>query len=211
MSEEITAPPVEDFDIVDWLNDSINAESTITVYRDGTRLYQLEELSALAANAAERAKNADAAGLSIADEFDEAATEAIASAEKLRKELAPSGVTFRLRSIGTESRDVLYKALARESRFKGTPKSGDVEAIPGGDKHPDFFGAFQDVLIARAVVDVTTADDRKDARQWTAERVNALRKLPLREFDRLWNKVHDLHYKQYDIERMIDLDFSSRH
>lgn len=208
----MTDAPVtpETLDIGDWLSGLVNAESTITVYRDGTRLYQLEELSRLAADAAEQAKNANNAGLSIADEYDETASEAIAAAEKVRAELAPSGLTFHLRSIGTEGRDALLKKLEREPRFKAVPKTGDTEAIPGGQQHPDYFEAYQHELTSRAIIKVEDANGRGNAEPWTPEKVAGLRRLPLNEFNRLWNKVYDLHYKNYDIERMVDLDFSSR-
>lgn len=211
MPEE-TDPQVQaaadDFDVVDWLSDVINAEAEITVYRDGTRLLELAELADLAGEAIEKAKGSKEANLTIADEYNETAEEARVAAEKLREELTPSGLTFKLRSIGTEARDMLLKTV--EQRFKAQPAKGDEPAVKGGQDHPDFFETFQDELLARTIVSATTAQGKTDGKKWTAERVHKLRSLPQFEFHRLWRKGNGLYTTQYDIDKMFDLDFSSR-
>ena len=212
MSEQ-TAPEVEqaleEFDVVDFLSDTINAESDITVYKDGTTLVQLARAEQIAREATEEQKQAEAAKLSIADEYDEAAAEATQIATALRDKLSQSGITFSLRSVGTESRDVLIKKLERESRFKAVPAKDGEPAVQGKRDHPDFQKAFEEELLALSIVKAA-ADGKVDPKKWTPARVRSLRKLPGNEFTRLWNKCYELHFMQYNIDRMIDLDFSSR-
>lgn len=204
--------PVEkataDFDVADWLNDVINAEGSITVYKNATLILELEQLSELAREAADKSSKANAAELSIADEYDEAAQEALAAAEKVREALLPYGLTFHLRSIGNHARDVLTDKVARQ--FKATPATDDEPAVPGGQEHPDFFPEYQRQLASRSIVKVSTPDGRESTAAWTPERVESLRALPGNEWNRLWNKIHSLTFTQYDIDRAIDLDFSSR-
>lgn len=213
MADETTDPQVQaaidDFDVANWLSDVINAEAEITVYKNGTILLELNELSALAEEAAEKSKNAKQAELSIADEYSDAATEAIAAAEALRETLKPSGITFKLRSIGTESRDVLIKKIER--KYPAQPAKDGKPAIKGGTDHPDFWEDYQEQLLSKTIVSATTADGRTDSKEWTPDRVKTLRRLPQFEFQRLWNKASSLYTTQYDIDRMVDLDFSSRH
>lgn len=214
MSDEQTTDPqvqtaADDFDVTNWLSDVINAEGEITVYRNGTLLLELNELSALAAEATEKSDNAQKAELSIADEYTDAATEAREAADQVREALKPSGLTFKLRSIGTESRDVLLKKLER--RFPAEPAKDGKPAVKGGTDHPDFYETYQEELLAKTIVSATAADGRTDAKPWTVDRVKALRGLPQFEFQRLWNKASSLYTTQYNIDQMFDLDFSSRH
>lgn len=201
---------LDDFDVVAWLDDSINAESTITVYRDGTTLLELQELAEVAEEATRKAKQSSEAKLSIADDYADTAQEAVEAAEDARERLAKSGLTFKLRSVGTETRDVLLKKLARDKRFKEVEETEDQPGVPGGERHPDFQRVYQHELMSKAIVSVSTADGKVDSKPWTPERVESLHRLPLNEYTRLWNKVYEIHYAQYDIDRMVDLDFSSR-
>lgn len=212
MSDETTTPAaIENFDVLDWLNDAINAETEITVYRDGTALVTLGDLANLADEASDKAGKAKMAELSIADEFDEAAQEAIKAVEAQREVLKRSGLTFKLRSIGSEARDVLLKKLERDDRFKAVPAADDEPAVPGKRQHPEFLFAFQQELLSRSIVSATDAQGRVNNGPWGMDVVDALHThLPLNEFPRLLNKAHDLHFTQYEIEKLVDLDFSSR-
>lgn len=196
----------EEFDVLDWLNDAINAEGSVTVYKNATLLLELDQLSELAREAADKSKKAEQAGLSIVDEYDEAAQEALAAAEAVREQLLPYGVTFHLRSIGNKARDTLVEKVARE--LKAKPATDDEPAVPGGREHPDFFPRFQHQLLSKSIVKVTTPDGRESTAAWSPERVEALRKLPGNEWNRLWNKLDGLTFAQYDIDRALDLDFS---
>jgi hypothetical protein len=183
ISDEAKAA-LEGFDALDWLNGAINAETEITVYRDGTGLLTLAELVELADDATDKEQR-----------------------ETLRK----SGLTFKLRSIGTDARDMLLKKLEREERFKAKPATDDEPAVPGRRQHPDFMYAFQQELLSRSIVSATTPTGQVDRGPWGMDRINALReKLPMNEFPRLVFKAHDLHFTQYEIDKLIDLDFSSR-
>lgn len=202
---------LEGFDALDWLNGAVNAETEITIYRDGTGLLTLAELVDLADDATDKAQKATMAELSIADEFESTATDAVAAVKAQRETLKASGLTFKLRSIGTDARDVLLKKLEREDRFKAKPATDDEPAVPGRRQHPEFLYAFQQELLSRSIVSATTPNGQTDRGPWGMDRVNALReKLPLNEFPRLVNKAHDLHFTQYEIDKLIDLDFSSR-
>lgn len=210
-----TAPEIQEavdsFDVVDWLNEAVNASTTITVYRDGATLRELAEAAPVLEEAEKDSKNAKAAELSIADEFDEAAQEARAIVEPLREKLQESGATFHLRSIGTTARDELIKAVSRRKDLKAVPATEDEPAVRGGREHPDFQDRYEEALIAKSIVKVVDAQGRENVALWTADKVKALRKLPANEFRRLWDKTYGLHWMQYEIDQMIDLDFSSRH
>lgn len=217
MSDEIpTISPeaqtaVDSFDLVDWLNDAVNAESEITVYRDGIALMTLGELVELADEASDKAEKANLAELSIADDFTEAGRDAVQAVEAQREVLKKSALTFQLRSIGSVARDALLKKMEREDRFKAVPATDDEPAVPGRRQHPEFLFSFQKELLSRSIVSATDVQGRVNRGPWTLEIVDSLNeKLPLNEFSRLLNKAHELHFTQYEIDKLIDLDFSSR-
>jgi len=146
--------------------------------------------------------------LSIADEaqveqLDSDVEDQIA---KLRESLAESGLTFHLTGFPQVEQTLIDKATAK--RFKAKPATETEEAVPGGNSHPDYPMALSDAYLARSIEKVVAPNGAELTKKWTPDEVHELRDLPGQEFTRLEQAAISVVYMQYDVDQLVDQDFS---
>lgn len=220
---------LDDFDVFEWLNETQLPTESIELYNDGDAIAKLSELTTFvkATNEARKAKAAQKdkklAPKSIADDDDAeersaAYDESLAKIEELRAALLGTGTTFHLKGLTPGERGILTKSVARKFKKrdavaqeldeKGEVVKEGLDAIPGGEQHPDYGSAIQNELIARSITGVTKGGKSSKAK-WTADKVEKLRLgLPGLEYVRLSNAVYDLSYASYQIDQLVTEDFS---
>lgn len=222
-TEEI-APPVaaalssDVFDVNAWLADTNYAEDSVEVYNNGTLLRELSDLTDAAAQLQERV-NANEKAV-IKSIIDEQSTEIAAKLEQaseqielLRESLRGTGVTFHFQGIPPEKRRLLQKAL--EKTLKEKPPVVDDDGnitepgYSGGSAHPDFPGKWETTLIRESFVKMVSMNGSVSDAKLTDEDIESLHGQMLDpEWVRLSNCAFDVNFYQYDIDRLVDIDFS---
>jgi len=218
MSETTNAPEVdavlEELDIMSWLGEAANATGEIELYRDGPLLVELQELTDMVDDLRDARKRQAAQLLapdvqSIADEGSSAIDNAVARIEEIREALKGSGTTWHLEGISPGDRDAAANKLAKDSRFRAKKASEDEPAVPGGSDHPDYADAWRDLLMSKSIKKVVAPNGAVSTKHFSPEECGRLRfQLPGAEFSRLSSKIARLNYISYDIERLVDVDFS---
>lgn len=205
-----TEAPVEEaleaFDVKEWLSGSTNPKSSVTVYRDGETLEDLKKLTNYALQMKSEQVRQEA--ISIADEEEVAKLDfdTEAKIEELREKLAASGLTFHLTGFPQVEQNLLNKKVAKG--LKGKPATEGEEEVPGGNAHPDYPQAISDAYLARAITKVVAPNGAELAKKWTPAEVHDLRQLPADEFTRLEREAISVVYMQYDVDQLVDQDFS---
>lgn len=212
MSDDDTTNPMQkaldEFSVDQWLDDATQAEDSIEIYNNGRLVKDLLELTQFIDNQREKAKEDSRQLLtnsSIADEA-EISQEVLDKIDALREELHGTGMVFHLKGIAPAERDMLDKKVQRS--LKAVKASEDTPAIPGGIEHPDYRDKWTETLIAKCIDKVVSPTGAVDSTKWTPERVAKLRNLPGVEFIRLSNAVFGAVFMTYEIEKLVDLDFS---
>ncbi len=197
---------LDSFDVKDWLAGATNPKTTVTVYRDGSTLEDLKKLTNYALQMKSPGVRDEA--LSIADEEQIAKLDSDTEAqiEKLREQLAQSGLTFHLTGFPQVEQQLLTKKTAR--KFKPTEATETEPGIPGGEQHPDFPKAISNAYLARSIEKVVAPSGAELTKKWTPEMVDDLRQLPGDEFNRLERAAISVVYMQYDVDTLVDQDFS---
>ena len=207
---------IEDLDVMAWLDDSTQPSESIEIYNKGTLLKDLIKLTGVVEQQKARIEDRSrdlTMDRSIADEEEETITEALDAIEALREELKGTGLTFFLQGLTSKEKEMIAATEAR--KLKGTPSSGTigkddwVPAVGSGEEHPDYNKNFNGTLIAKSIASVQNANGAVSTKKWTADQVEKLRvTLPGVEFRRLSNAVFDINYYSYEVDKLVDLDFS---
>lgn len=185
MSE--TSAEIKKFSVIDFLTKRAMPEDSITVYTDAQSGYELKALEAQDAD--ERDPNKS--------------NEIAAKIEELREKIRASGLTFYLRGLPTKvHRSINDEAFAR---FKIDP---DADERP----KPSVIAEAQDwtnyKTIAETIVKVESADGSVDDTRWDVEKVEGLRDwLPQEEYDRLFQRVSEIHFRALEFEQEVNADF----
>lgn len=218
MSDEnatIPAPvqeSLDSFDLATWLDDAQTPEDTVVIYRDGVRLRELKELTDFVQGVDEmrainQKKDKRAEPTSIADEADDKADAAREQIVILREELAKTALTFHLKGMSPGEREILSKSIAGKLKKKAPTEDEDGHA--GGVDHPDFQAKFTFDLVARSIVKIVNAHGAVDDKKKKASDIELMKsKLGAAEWVRLSNAVYDITYMAYDVDKLINSDFS---
>lgn len=214
-----TAPQVEaaleEFDLSEWLNGTTSPKDTITVYRDGEALKNLQKLTAYieSVKGMDEKRKSELVG-SIADDPDADALDdnVTAEIEAMRERAKATSLTFELEGLAPSETALIEKKVAKH--FKGQ-KDEDGNEYKDGAEHPDYPLALANAYISRSIIDTMTPDGKSVKKKWTEAEVEQLRYnpatgkgLPGMEFNRLEGKVISVVYMRYDVDTLIDQDFS---
>lgn len=218
MSEETTAPEVtavlDDLDIMSWLGESANAAGTIELYNNGPLLIELQELTDLVDDLKEARKRQEAQLIkpevqSIADEGSTAIEHAVERIKAIREELKGTGTTWHLEGISPGDRDALDNKLQKNEKYRAKKATEHEPAVGAGREHPDYSDDWRDLLMSKCIKKIVAPSGAESKKKFSPEECGKLRfMLPGAEFNRLANKVAVLNYISYDIERLVDTDFS---
>lgn len=212
MSDDTTTPvekALKEFSVDSWLEDSTQAQDTIELYNNGRLVKALLELTEFIEKQADKRQQEEQQLLRMPGSIDEdngVSQEVLEEIESLREQLHGTGLTFHLTGITPIERDILDKKTQRS--LKPVKPTEDSPAIPGGAEHPDYRNKWTDTLVAACISKVVSPDGSEDTTKWTPARVEKLRNLPGVEFMRLSNAVFGVVFMSYEIEKLIDLDFS---
>lgn len=205
---------LEEFDLAEWLDGATSPKDTITIYRDGETLRNLQKLLQYAEQSKMLSPEEKRENFSIADEddvetIDSEVEEQIA---ELRTKLAASGLKFEVEGLAPAETSLIQKKVAK--RFKGK-KDAEGNEYKDGSEHPDFGFALDEAYIARCVKATYNSAGQLVKKSWTPEEVHQLRYneetgkgLPANEFGRLSQKVVSVVYLRYDMDQLISQDFS---
>lgn len=205
---------LEEFDLAEWLDGATSPKDTITVYRDGETLRNLQKLLQYVEQTKMEGQENKRQLLSLADEddVDELDSEVEEQIAELRAKLAASGLTFEVEGLAPAEVSLIQKKVAK--RFKGQ-KDAEGNEYSDGTEHPDFGFALDEAYISRCVKATRNAEGKLVKKSWTPEEVHQLRYneetgkgLPANEFSRLSGKVVSVVYLRYDMDQLITQDFS---
>lgn len=205
---------LEEFDLSEWLDGATSPKDTVTVYRDGETLRNLQKLLAYVEAAKAQSGEQKRQLLSLVDEHDVDAIDSEVEDQiaELRAKLAASGLTFEVEGLAPMETSLIQKKVAK--RFKGQ-KDADGKEYADGAEHPDYGFALDEAYISRCVKATRNADGKLVKKSWTPEEIHQLRYneetgrgLPANEFGRLSQKVVSVVYMRYDMDQLITQDFS---
>ena len=181
----------ETFDVLEFVKGANLPKNDVTIYTDADAALKLARI--FVAEAARSKKEAEE-GLSLSDEFEGPDEDEIS---ELHERLTASALIFHLQGLAPAA----TKAL--ENHLKAT-----LEYTEGAENE-EFNEVFNNTLIAKSIVSVSTATGHTSDAAWTPEKVNELNEsLYVSEANKLFTAAAEVNYVGAIFDRAVAADFS---
>jgi anti-sigma28 factor (negative regulator of flagellin synthesis) len=204
---------VETFDLNASLSGVTRPKDEITIYTDGERAHQLEEvLTAISSLGREKATLPASGGITgnpRADEIDEEIKELEEASVLLVQEIRSSSLTFHLRGLAPKQTRLIVKSWDKKIKPEGKNPSDD-ELAEANEQRVEKINA---ELIAKCTYKVVKGDGAEHNGAVSIERVESLRdEINTGEFQRLVDVVNSLCVAHGLFNNMLasDADFLSK-